>query len=346
MSKLFGVETSFTNNRKTAKPGYISNTQYGIVTGTHAVFKKPGEDVDLYRPGRAVYLHDFSVDDGCGEVSLLNNPSEVPFGVLAMSHAYCPSGLFKSGDVANIITFGCVYMICSSNMEFEKIHFGKQVSIVRNWGSVINSDNLLVPPAGLIKTRWYFTGAIEKGVYDKRFGKVNVAEVMVVPGGVVDQGNPGGVTPSLAGHRKTGDTDWYSYGATYLLPNKSVANGEKVEFEFFANAAEIIKQYYSDDQEKIDNVADIKRTAFTYVPDYDRNTDALVNFVETVPAINQPVDLSDGVGKVTGKFLVSRRKYEEKVPTWCAAVFVYTMSFKDGTPPQSVNMQFMVRFEV
>lgn len=347
MSKLFGVETSFTNYRKTAKPGYLSSTQYDIITGTHAVSITKGQDKALYRPGRAVYLHDFSVVDGCGEVSILNDPSQTPFGVLSMSHAYTPSGLFNDGDIANVITFGCVYMICSSNIEMEKVTYGKQVSIMRDWGSVINSDNMKIPASSMIRTRWYFTGAIEFGVKDERFGLVNVAEVMCVPGSIItNQGTD--EEPKIMGHRKIGDQSWYGFGSTYLLPTVEVANNKKVEFEFFVNTVEAMKASFNGDAAKLADVKEVQRVSFTYNLDPTRTSDAIVSLLSSDPAINTSIDTSDGIGRATGKFTVTRRQYDEKVPTWCVAIVAYRVRFNDAKkyPDENISASFMVRLEV
>lgn len=346
MSKNFGIETSFTRNRKTAKPGYISSTQYGIVTGTHAV--EVIGDKDLYRTGRAVYLHDFSVEDGCGTVSIITDPDKTPLGVLAMSHAYTPEGLFHDGDVANIITFGCVYMVCSSDMEYDKIHFGKQVSIVRNWGSVVNADNEKISPANTIKTRWYFTGAVEFGAYDVRFGRVNVAEVMVVPGSAVSQ-NGGAFTPKYGSHRKVGDTSWPGdIGHTYLLKNDEVSNGETVNFEGYVDMIPYLNHLMADDPERFNDIESIKRVSWSYDLDKARQDDAIIKFGSTDPVHNVNLDLTDGKGEMKVFFGATRRKFDPKIPTWCTSYYVMQITYKaaSGRPTQNIPVSFDVRFEV
>lgn len=347
MSKLFGVETSYTHNRRTAGPGYISNTQYGIVTGTHAV--DVIGDPALYRTGRAVYLHDFSMIDGCGTVSVLTDPTKSPFGVLAKSHALTPEGLFHTGDVANIITFGCVYMVCSSDMEYEKITFGKQVAVVRTWGSVVNADNEKLSPLSAIKTRWYFTGAVEFGAFDSRFGKVNVAEVMVVPGGIVDQHSGGDFVPKYGSHRAVGDDAWSGdIGHTYLLPNEKAAGGAVVEFEAYCNVMTYVKDLLSNEPEKLEDIESISRVSWSKSIDLDRATDADVMFGSTDPAYGVAVDISDGVGLFKAKFSVKRRNYDEMIPTWCSSNYAFSVKFKasSGRPAQNIEIPFIIRFEV
>ena len=346
MSKLFGVDASYTHNRKTAGPGYISSTQYGIVTGTHAV--EVIGDQDLYRTGRAVYLHDFVPQDGVGSVSVLTDPTKVPFGVLAKSHVYTPEGLFHDGDVANIITFGCVYMVCSSDMEFEKIHYGKQVAIVRTWGSVVNADNEKISPLNIIKTRWYFTGAVEFDAFDARFGRVKVAEVMVVPGGVVTQGG-GSFTPKYGSHRKVGDSAWGGdIGHTYLLDNYSVNQGQQIDFEWYVDTMPYLKDLMANDPEKFADIKSIRRTSWSYTVDPDRKNDAKCIFGTTVPGVEVDLDITDGIGKTTGTFKVERNDYDQTIPTWCAAMYNYRVVFNDSVkhPPQSFQIAYIVRFEV
>lgn len=350
MSKNFGIETSFTLNRKTAKPGYISSTQYGIVTGTHAVFIKDTVAApNLYalpRVGRAVYLHDFSVDDGCGEVSIIDSPEQTPFGVLAMSHVYSPKGgYYTNGDIANIITFGCVYMICSSNMEFDKIHFGKQVGIVGSWGSVVNIDNEKMNPANTIRTRWYFTGAVEFGVHDERFGTVNVAEVMVVPGSAVDQ-HSGDWVPEYYGHKLSNVTppDWYGVGGVLLLP-PSNTGAERTKFDFFVNVAKTLSKRLDDAGLSIGDVKKVVFKSYDNIRDYTKPLDARTWIGTQSHPANTEIDISDGVGLFSGTFESSRTIPGNKEPSWCAAVYTFNVTMNDDSV-RVEKFDFIVNYEM
>lgn len=345
MSKLFGVETSFTKNRGRARAGVIQQQSYGIVTGVHAVESHYDGTTQhaMPRVGRAVYLNEFIPADGVGTVSILDNPSDQPYGVLAMSHVYSPTGEYNDGDAANVITFGRVFMICSSNMEYEKIKFGRPVGIVRDWGSVSNIDNSKFPPINLIRTRWYFTGQFEMNVPDIRFGSVNVAEVMVVGGGVVTQGEAG-VVPKFYGHKQVSDAEWYGERANYLLPPENDGSN-KTPFEAFVNTVAMAKEYMAQqgiDPESVE-ITEIKNTGAKHIRDYTKPLDARADRDMSKLPANGIADISDGIGKIVFKFSTQRESVGLKESSWCSNNYEFTVKYKKGEEAEK-EIEFKVPF--
>lgn len=184
MAKLFGVETSFTNHRGMALPGMISDTHMYIVSGTNGFVVDDDHPAPYRSNGRAVYLDErYSFGEGVGEVAMLVEKTQIPYGVLVNSQAFSPAGGYNDGDAANVITFGRVWMVASTMIDYDRVIYNQPVYIREGFASAVTGNM----PGG-IKTRWFFTGAYHKKAFINENGEErDIVEVMVIPGGLVKQ---------------------------------------------------------------------------------------------------------------------------------------------------------------
>lgn len=244
MSKLFGVETSFTNHRGIAIPGQISDTHMYIINGTHAFIADEHHPAPYRSNGRAVYLDEEYMlhPDDSGEVAMLVADGQVPFGVLVNSQSQSPKGGYDSGSPANVITYGRVWMVASSLINWDEVVYGRRVYIRKGYASAVTGDLV----EGGVRTRWYFTGSYHKNAFINEFGDSrDIVEVMIVPGGAPGKRQP--KPPAIL--------DDTGFGLTNTQTGKSVTRDRE---RIVVKAGGRMKIELSDKKWKKDFGADLK----------------------------------------------------------------------------------------
>lgn len=227
------MKASFTKDRGMVWPGYISTPQTYIIEGTKAVVVA-NERPEMMRIGRAVYLNeDYPTADGDGAVSILSNRDQIPYGVLAKSHAITPDGGYQDGDAANVMTLGTIWMIASVTLIPENIHYADRVYVTEDWGSATNDK------AG-IATNWIFTGKYMRQSFRSIDGTLrSLVEVHCIAPGMsdnVDIEEPSEEVPAdWPMYIQGPDGKYYSEGSKLIIPQYG-------EFKLIANIPEIVKR--------------------------------------------------------------------------------------------------------
>lgn len=141
------IKASYTVHRSKAYAGMLADTSLYNVDGTCCAGNftlKVGVFVSVDE--------DEGVVNGHKVLSGVIEADKPIVGLVIMSHAYSPAGVYDEGSAVNVLTHGRAWALCQKDMVAADFAFGKQVFVGAN-GEIVKAT-----AAEAIATPYTFTG--------------------------------------------------------------------------------------------------------------------------------------------------------------------------------------------
>lgn len=160
------IKASYTVHRSRAYAGQIADTSLYNVNGTCAAQSN-------LLIGKLVAVQDVEPVDGHIVVDVATDGTKPLLGIVIMSHAYSPEGVYEAGTATNVMTHGRVWALAEKSLTEAQAAFGGYVDF--NASGVVSNG-------GAVKTGYKFTGEIlDTDSPDYKIVKIQVIEGAAAP---------------------------------------------------------------------------------------------------------------------------------------------------------------------